>query len=75
MNEAATWATSSLGMAAGQILCGYNNTRPKIVLETSTNIHTHQANRMRNCTRTHVHRVSGTQWIYYCRLNNIQLVL
>jgi hypothetical protein len=48
----------SVGMAAGRILFGYNNTRPEIVPETSTNIHTHQANRARNCTRTHAHRVS-----------------
>jgi hypothetical protein len=47
-----------LGMAAGRVLFGYNNTRPEIVPETSTNIHTHQANRARNCTRTHAHRVS-----------------
>jgi hypothetical protein len=49
---------SVLGMAAGRVLFGYNNTRPEIVPETSTNIHTHQANRARNCTRTHAHRVS-----------------
>jgi hypothetical protein len=66
---------ASVGMAAGRILFGYNNTRPEIVPETSTNIHTHQANRARNCTRTRAHRVSGIQWICYCRLNNIQLVL
>jgi hypothetical protein len=48
----------NLGMAAGRILFGYNNTRPKIVPETSTNIHTHQANRARNFTRTRAHRVS-----------------
>ena len=47
-----------LGMASGRILFGYNNTRPEIVPETSTNIHTHQANRARNYTRTHAHRVS-----------------
>jgi hypothetical protein len=47
-----------LGMAAGRILFGYNNTQPKIVPKTSTNIHTHQANRSRNCTCTHAHRVS-----------------
>jgi hypothetical protein len=47
-----------VGMAAGRVLFGYNNTRPEIVPETSTNIHTHQANRARNCTRTHAHRVS-----------------
>jgi hypothetical protein len=47
-----------IGMAAGQILFGYNNTRPEIVPETSTNIHTHQANRARNCTCTRAHRVS-----------------
>jgi hypothetical protein len=46
-------------MAAGRVLFGYNNnTRPEIVPEASTNIHTHQANRARNCTRTHSHRVS-----------------
>jgi hypothetical protein len=50
--------TACLGMAAGRVLFGYNNTRPEIVLETSTNIHTYQANRARNCTRTHAHRVS-----------------
>jgi hypothetical protein len=49
---------SELGMAAGRILFGYTNTRPEIVPETSTNIHTHQANRARNCTRTRAHRVS-----------------
>jgi hypothetical protein len=49
---------SYVGMAAGRVLFGYNNTRPEIVPETSTNIHTHQANRARNCTRTHAHRVS-----------------
>jgi hypothetical protein len=47
-----------LGMAAGQILSRYNNIRPEIVPETSTNIHTQQANRARNCTRTRAHRVS-----------------
>jgi transposase InsO family protein len=47
-----------VGMAAGRVLFGYNNTRPEIVPETSTNIHTHQAKRARNCTRTHAHRVS-----------------
>jgi hypothetical protein len=50
--------TIFIGMAAGRVLFGYNNTRPEIVPETSTNIHTHQANRTRNCTRTHAHRVS-----------------
>jgi hypothetical protein len=45
-------------MAAGRILFGYNNTRLEIVPDTSTNIHTHQANRVRNCTRTRVHWVS-----------------
>jgi hypothetical protein len=47
-----------LGMAAGRILFGYNNTRSEIVPDTSTNIHTHQANRARNCIRTRAHRVS-----------------
>jgi hypothetical protein len=47
-----------LGMAACRILFGYNNIQPEIVPETSTNIHTHQANRARNCTRTHANRVS-----------------
>jgi hypothetical protein len=44
-------------MAAGRVVVGYNNTRPDIVPETSTNIHTRQVNRARNCTR--VHRVPG----------------
>jgi hypothetical protein len=47
-----------VGMAAGRVLFEYNNTRPEIVPETSTNIHTHQVNRARNYTRTHAHRVS-----------------
>jgi hypothetical protein len=50
--------TGLVGMTTGRILFGYNNTRPEIVPGTSTNIHTHQANRARNCTRTHAHRVS-----------------
>jgi hypothetical protein len=52
------WIELRIGMAVGRVLFGYNNTRPEIVPETSTNIHTHQANRARNCTRTHAHRVS-----------------
>jgi hypothetical protein len=51
-----------VGMATGRILFGYNNTRPEIVPETSTNIHTHQPNRARNCTCTRVstgYRVSS----------------
>jgi hypothetical protein len=51
-------ACMRVGMAAGRVLFGYNNTRPEIVPETSTNIHTHQANQARNYTRTHTHQVS-----------------
>jgi hypothetical protein len=51
-------APPPLGMAAGRILFGYNNTRPEIEPESSTNIHTHQVNRARNCTHTRAHRVS-----------------
>jgi hypothetical protein len=54
-----TWSRvrPGLGMAAGRVLFGYNNTQPKNVPETSTNIHTHQVNWARNCTHTHAHRV------------------
>jgi hypothetical protein len=47
-----------VGMTVGRILFGYHNTRPEILPDTSTNIHTHQANQARNGTRTHAHRVS-----------------
>jgi hypothetical protein len=56
--KALPFSRAEVGMAAGRILFGYNNTRLEIVPETSTNIHTHQANRARNCTRTRAHRVS-----------------
>jgi hypothetical protein len=47
-----------VGMTVGRILFGYNNTQPEIIPEASTNIHTHQTNRARNCTCSRVHRVS-----------------
>jgi hypothetical protein len=46
-------------MAAGRIVFGYNNTRPNIIPAPYTNIHTHQANRVKKWTRTRAHRVSG----------------
>jgi hypothetical protein len=44
-------------MAAGRVVFGYGNTRPDIVPDLLTTIHTHQTNRARNCTRTRIHRV------------------
>jgi hypothetical protein len=44
-------------MAAGRVVFGYDNTRPDIMLDSYTNIHTHQVNRVKKWTRTH--RVSG----------------
>jgi hypothetical protein len=36
---------------------GYTNTRSDIIPDPSTNIHTHQANQAKNCTRTRAHQV------------------
>jgi hypothetical protein len=44
-------------MAAGRVVFGYNNTRPDIIPDRYTNIHTHQANRVKKWTYIHVHRV------------------
>jgi hypothetical protein len=55
-------------MAAGRVVFGYDNTRPDIIPDPYTNIHTHQVNRVKKWTRTRIHRVSGIQWIYYCKL-------
>jgi hypothetical protein len=48
---------SSIGMATGRVVFGYNNTRPDIIPAPYTNIHTHQANRVKKWTRTRAHRV------------------
>jgi hypothetical protein len=47
-----------LGMAAGRVVFGSDNTRPDIIPDPYTNIHTHQVNRVQNWTRTRTHRVS-----------------
>jgi hypothetical protein len=47
-----------LGMAAGRVVFGYDNTRPDIILGPCINIHTHQVNRVKKWTRTRTHRVS-----------------
>jgi hypothetical protein len=44
-------------MAAGRVVFGYNNTRPDIIPDPYTNIHTQQANRVKKWTRTRAHRV------------------
>jgi hypothetical protein len=46
------------GMAAGRVVFGYDNTRPDIIPDPYTNIHTHQVNRVKKWTRTRTHRVS-----------------
>jgi hypothetical protein len=35
-------------MAAGRVVFGYDNTRPDIIPDPYTNIHTHQVNRVKN---------------------------
>jgi|UPI000222019A hypothetical protein len=45
-------------MAAGRVVFGSDNTRPDIIPDPYTNIHTHQVNRVKKWTRTHTHRVS-----------------
>jgi hypothetical protein len=35
-------------MAAGRVVLGYDNTRPDIIPDPYTNIHTHQVNRIKN---------------------------
>ena len=47
-----------VGMAAGRVMFGSDNTRPDIIPDPYTNIHTHQVNRVKKWTRTHTHRVS-----------------
>ena len=47
-----------LGMAAGRVMFGSDNTRPDIIPDPYTNIHTHQVNRVKKWTRTRTHRVS-----------------
>jgi hypothetical protein len=47
-----------VGMAAGRVVFGSDNTRPDIIPDPYTNIHTHQVNRVKNWTRTRTHRVS-----------------
>jgi hypothetical protein len=47
-----------LGMAAGRVVFGSDNTRPDIIPDPYTNIHTHQVNRVKKWTRTRTHRVS-----------------
>jgi hypothetical protein len=47
-----------LGMAAGRVVFGYDNTRPYIIPDHYTNIHTHQVNRVKKWTHTRTHRVS-----------------
>jgi hypothetical protein len=47
-----------LGMAAGRVVFGSDNTRPDIIPDPYTNIHTHQVNRVKKWTHTHTHRVS-----------------
>ena len=49
---------SMIGMAAGRVVFGSDNTRPDIIPDPYTNIHTHQVNRVKKWTRTHTHRVS-----------------
>jgi hypothetical protein len=50
-------------MAAGRVVFGYDNSRPDIIPDPYTNIHTHQVNRVKKWTRTHRvsvgYRVSG----------------
>jgi hypothetical protein len=50
-------------MAAGRVVFGYDNTRPDIIPDPYTNIHTHQVNWGKKWTRTHRvsigYRVSG----------------
>jgi hypothetical protein len=53
-----TQAHSPVGMAAGRVVFGSDNTRPDIIPDPYTNIHTHQVNRVKKWTRTHTHRVS-----------------
>jgi hypothetical protein len=45
-------------MAAGRVVFGSDNTRPEIIPDPYTNIHTHQINRVKKWTRTRTHRVS-----------------
>jgi hypothetical protein len=47
-----------VGMAAGRVVFGSDNTRPDIIPDPYTNIHTHQVNRVKKWTRTRTHRVS-----------------
>jgi hypothetical protein len=52
-----------VGMAAGRVVFGYDNTRPDIIPGPYTNIHTHQVNRVKKWTRTRTHRVSVGYWV------------
>jgi hypothetical protein len=45
-------------MASGRVVFGYNKTRPDIIPDPYTNIHTYQVNRVKKWTRTRTHRVS-----------------
>jgi hypothetical protein len=47
-----------IGMAAGRVVFGSDNTRPDIIPDPYTNIHTHQVNRVKKWTHTRTHRVS-----------------
>jgi hypothetical protein len=47
-----------VGMAAGRVMFGSDNTRPDIIPDPYINIHTHQVNRVKKWTRTRTHRVS-----------------
>jgi hypothetical protein len=49
---------SWVGMAAGRVVFGSDNTRPDIIPDPYTNIHTHQVNRVKKWTRTRTQRVS-----------------
>jgi hypothetical protein len=49
---------SCVGMAAGRVVFGYDNTRLDIIADPYTNIHTHQINRVKKWTHTRTHRVS-----------------
>jgi hypothetical protein len=55
---------SRVGMAAGRVVFGYDNTRPDIIPGPYTNIHIHQVNRVKKWTRTRIHRVSVGYRVY-----------
>jgi hypothetical protein len=52
-----------VGMAAGRVVFGYDNTRPDIIPSPYTNIHTHKVNQVKKWTPTRTHRVSIGYWV------------